>query len=155
MRYSCAYLTLIFCATPLFAHRLLLTCKVAGDTVHVEAYYEDDTPAQNARVALLLAEKIITSGRTDERGVWVCPKPTGGDYLVLARTEGHTAKENLLIPSEQNELTTPENSEVEVQSERVAKTQTQWWRLGLGLLVISLGYWVWRRLQGRSASASH
>ena len=85
-------------ASPAFAHKLLIDCRVKGDNVHVEAFYDDDTPAQRAKISVEDSEKrIVAQGRTNERGVWTCSLPAPGNYTVRAESVGHAASESLTI----------------------------------------------------------
>ncbi len=85
-------------ASPAFAHKLKIDCRITGQRVHVEAFYDDNTPAQQATVVIKNEknENVIT-GKTDERGVWICIKPPPGAYRVRAETAGHVAEEPLSV----------------------------------------------------------
>jgi hypothetical protein len=83
---------------PAFAHKLSLDCRVKDERVRVEAFYDDDTPAQQAKIFVENEGKhIVAEGRTDERGVWSCPLPAPGRYTVRAESVGHAAKETLVV----------------------------------------------------------
>jgi hypothetical protein len=78
----------------------LLDCRVKGDRVHVEAFY-DDTPAQQAKIFVENERKqIVAEGRTDERGLWSCPLPMPGNYTVRAESVGHATRETLVVPKQ-------------------------------------------------------
>ena len=93
-----AALAVLIGASPLYAHRLLVDPKVEGDQLRVEVYYDDDTPAQDAKVTVRRGDTLIAEGRTDEKGVWTCPKPAPGSYAIRAESTGHVAKKTLVIP---------------------------------------------------------
>ena len=93
-----AFGSLLFLSLPAYAHKLLIEARVDGDRVRFEAYFDDDTPAQDARLLVENAkQEIVAEGKTDERGVWNCPLPAPGKYLVRADLLGHQAKRDLLI----------------------------------------------------------
>jgi hypothetical protein len=140
--------------SPAFAHRLHVDPKLAGDQVRVEAFYDDGTPAQEAKVTITLGEQTIAEGRTDEKGVWTCAKPAPGTYLVRAESVGHAAKDTLIVP----EPDQPPPTEPTASTDgRARRTQTPWGRLAAGLAVIG-GLWVaWiisRRALGKASGAA-
>jgi hypothetical protein len=68
--------------------------------VEVEVFYDDDTPAINAKVQVLDAnEKVTLSGTTDTQGRWTFATPAAGKYEVRADAgAGHRAKTSLAVP---------------------------------------------------------
>src|SRR5947209_2772525 len=98
MRTLLAITVLLVAASPAPAHHLHVAPKVAGDIIRVEAYYDDGTPGQEARVTLKLGDQLVAEGTTDDDGVWTCPRPKPGTYTVRAETFGHAAKETLEVP---------------------------------------------------------
>lgn len=87
--------------TPAFAHKLLLEYRVAGELLRVEAGYDDDSPAEGASIVLENERKeIIAQGKTDERGLWSCPLPPPGVYLLRAESVGHAATREVTIGNE-------------------------------------------------------
>lgn len=136
-----AFVILAGVTTPAFAHKLIVDPRIKGDRLHVEAFYEDDTPAQQAKVTVLNGDMIVAEGRTDEKGVWSIPKPAPGTYLVKVESLGHAAKETLVVTEAKNR---PENTpgpvvdeaNETVDEDRAAKVRTPWNRIGLGLGLI-------------------
>jgi nickel transport protein len=122
----------LFCASPAFAHRMLLTCTAEGDRVRVEVFFDDDTPAQEATVSVAdLNQKPIAEGKTDERGVWTFAKPAPGAYTVKASGIGHSATQALIIAGDaavEAPTTVPPREEL---------TRTPWLNVGIGLGVIA------------------
>src|SRR5262245_49199303 len=104
-------------STPAFAHRLHVEAKVAGDQLRVEAYYSDDTPAQEARITITRGDQPVAEGRTDERGVWTCPRPAPGTYTVRAESAGHAARETLVVPQPDPVPTTEPTPTINERSE--------------------------------------
>lgn len=143
-------------AAPAFAHKLLLDCRVKDDRVRVEAFYDDDMPAQKAKVVLENeANQVVAEGRTDERGVWTCPLPVPGKYTVRAESVGHAAKETLVVSAPVKKVTAepsigsdnpsgnfiaPGNSDIAqpARPSREEKTETPWLRIGIGFAIIAV-----------------
>lgn len=99
MRPPLAALLVLLSADCARAHRLELEARIENGYLRVEAFYEGDIPAQNARVALFDAERAtVASGRTDETGVCRLPLPPPGDYGVTADEAGHRARVSLTVP---------------------------------------------------------
>lgn len=72
------------------AHDLRLTVRLAPQTVRLEAGFDDDTPAQRARVTITdSSDRIVAEGQTDERGVWSCPMLPAGSYTAAVESAGH------------------------------------------------------------------
>jgi len=139
--------------TSAFAHRLHVDPKVVGDQLRVEAYYDDDTPAQEAKITVRSGDMTVAEGRTDEKGVWTCPKPAAGKYTVRAESVGHAATESLDI----NEIAAsePVASDESKSAQRLANTRTPWRNLavGLGLLgTVCLGWLFTRKAAIRARS---
>ena len=114
--------------------------------IRVEVYFDDDTPAQEARVVLLEGDRIVASGKTDERGVWNCPKPAPGLYSIKVESTGHAATESISI--EPSAIDSRQSNEDSAQ-DREAKTRTPWIRLVLGWGVIgglAIAWWGGRKL---------
>lgn len=83
---------LMICGTA-DAHSLFVEAKTENGRVHVEVFFEEDIPAQGARVEVKDMETgdVVAAGRTDEGGVWECPEPGPGQYRVVAESAGHRA----------------------------------------------------------------
>ncbi len=141
---------------PAFAHKMLLFCNPNGDPLRVEAYYDDDSPAQNAKVTIENeSREIVIEGKTDERGVWSGPRPVPGKYLVRAESIGHVAKEWLVIAGEsstskgiapaeqspnQSELSSAATREIGRTDSHVARDQatgTPWLKIAIAFAVIA------------------
>lgn len=146
--------SLVLFAAPAFAHKLIVDARVKGDKLRVEAYYEDEIPAQMARIVVESESKqVVAEGRTDERGLWSCPVPPPGMYVVRAESVGHSAKETIVVPSADSKKKTdtvsahPSGSFVAPResdssaSEKPArddKTGTPWLKLAIGFAVITI-----------------
>lgn len=83
------------------AHAIGIEAKLKGTTVAVEAYYDDDTPAVDAKVTVEDSAKgVIAEGKTNAKGVWSFASPAPGKYIVRVDAGGgHTAKTTITIPN--------------------------------------------------------
>jgi hypothetical protein len=140
-------------SSPAFAHRLHVVAKVTGEQVRVEAFYDDDTPAQEAKVTVAAGDRLVAEGRTDEKGVWTGATPAPGTYTVRAESVGHAAKETLVVAGPDRVPA----AEPTAADERARQTRTPWARLAAGLAVIG-GLWIaWlisRRATARASGAA-
>jgi nickel transport protein len=96
---TASLLSLFACPRSASAHALGAECRLKGDKVHVEAYFEDDTPAQQAAVRVLDAEEHeIVKGQTDVKGFWSFDAPPPGRYQVIIDAgAGHRVVQKLTI----------------------------------------------------------
>jgi nickel transport protein len=82
------------------AHGLDFEPTLKDGRVRVEAYYDDDTPADAAAVTVTdAANVVILEGKTDAKGVWEFAAPPPGRYAVKVNAgDGHVAKRTITIP---------------------------------------------------------
>ena len=134
----------LLAAGPAFAHKLIVDAGPRGDRLRVEAYYEDETSADDAKVTVFQGETVVAEGKTDDRGVWTCPLPPPGNYRVKVLSVGHAATK--LVPIGDPVSTDPDQPLD--PDNRATATRTPWGRLGLGvglILGVGLGWWLLRR----------
>ncbi|MCI0704610.1 MAG: hypothetical protein L0241_26435 [Planctomycetia bacterium] len=120
------------------AHDMKAVVTVAQDHVKVVAYFEDDFPAEFATAQVTDSNgNEIASGKTDETGLWTFVRPAPGEYTLVAKSMGHTARVKFAVAGD------PE------------PTTFTGWRLNktlgvsigvVGLLGFSVAYW-WFRLR--------
>jgi len=128
------------------AHDLQGRVTLLPDSIKVEAWFNDDTPAQEARVAIIFANGIeVTSGKTDDKGVCLLNKINPGRYKAIIELIGHRET----IPFEVAETT----GVLEISSSRMNKT------LGLfigisGLLGVSCLFWLTRQRKRSQVAAT-
>src|SRR5262249_53707745 len=129
---------------------LLLECKVRENRLRVEAFYDDDTPAQQAKIVVKNDRKeIVAEGFTDERGNWSCDAPSAGEYSIRAESVGHVHQETIRIkatPGVDQEDYAVGHAWVtsELTATREQQTATPWLKLAFGLGIIAgVGALVW------------
>lgn len=73
------------------AHDLRAKVTVLPDAIRVEAGFDDDTPAEGARVRVTAAAggREVAAGTTDERGVCLLPALPEGEYTATVEGLGH------------------------------------------------------------------
>ncbi len=82
------------------AHAVGIDVKLRDGKVTIETFYDDDTPAPDAKVTVFdAANALISEGKTDAHGVWIFAAPLAGHYQVRVDAgAGHTAKTTFAIP---------------------------------------------------------
>jgi hypothetical protein len=136
-------------AAPVLAHGLGATYKHNGDRIELEAYYDDDTAAQDARVRVEdELRQLVAEGRTDEQGRWSCARPAPGKYrIVVDAGGGHRKVLDLEIPG--GDSASPATvASVPAQRSRAEFTQFPWLRIILGMAAIAgAGFASWLLLR--------
>jgi nickel transport protein len=151
-------LILIFGASTISAHGIGVEAKLKGSTVHIEAYFDDDTPASDATVTLTDSEgKTVVRGKTDGKGAWTFPAPTAGNYRVIVNAgDGHQAKTTIAIPAITPSADDPAGERaVSEGPSRQEFTRVPWEKIALGLggiAAVTTLLW-WRSRGTDSASA--
>jgi nickel transport protein len=120
-----------------WAHALGAECTLKGDKVHVEAYFEDDTPAQQALVRVLdSAQQEVVKGQTDAKGLWSFDAPAPGRYQVIIDAgAGHRVAQKLTIPRRGAGAASSDTPSAPVSDapSRAAFTSFPWLKVGLGV----------------------
>jgi nickel transport protein len=108
------------------AHDLGATYTIRDGRVEIEAYFDDDTPAAAARVAVTdSAGKLVAEGKTDRAGRWSFPVPADENYrIVVDHGDGHRHVIDVGRGGS--------------QPSRTEFTRTPWIKIGLGLFLIAL-----------------
>src|SRR5207253_838324 len=89
----------LFAAPQAQAHDLKAKVEVRAEVIYVEAGYDDESPAQEAKVTLTdAAGNEIARGKTDDRGVWTYPRPAPGTYTLVVTEVGHRFKTEIVVP---------------------------------------------------------
>jgi hypothetical protein len=123
------------------AHDLKATVKLLPNEIVVEAGFDDDTPAEGARVVILDATgSEAASGKTDERGVFRTAKLNPGKYTATVESAGHRDE----VPFE---IAAPEFLDAPLEYVRARPDKTTGVVVGVGvLLAVSFAFW-WVRLR--------
>ena len=144
MRPLLASLCLVLVPTLGHAHAIGLDCTLRGNKVEVEVYYDDDSPAQKAKIEVVgVMEEIIISGITDEKGKWSFAAPVPGKYEVrVDGGAGHRAKRSLTIPgpktaeSKSVDPALAPDAAMSEGADRAEFTSVPWLKIVIGLFVI-------------------
>ena len=122
------------------AHGLHATVTVTDTDVKLEAFYDEELPADVADVTVTDADgNVVQTGKTDDRGLWSFPKPKPGTYKLVVSQIGHVARRSF-------EVTGP--AEPDTPAVYGGRPLNKWVGLSAGLLillVISGVTWLRRR----------
>jgi hypothetical protein len=124
--------------TTALAHALGVACKINGDKVEIEAFYDDDSAANKAKVSVVnVKNEVIASGVTDKDGKWSFATPAPGKYEIRVDAgAGHRAKKVLSVPGVVSEPAPSKQADPEPT--RADMTRTPWLKIGIGLAAIAL-----------------
>lgn len=115
-----------------FAHDLGVEARLDAGQIRLEAFFDDDAPAKDAKVVVHDANKqTIAEGRTDSAGKWSFAAPPPGAYLIVVDAgDGHRVEERLTVPASPTGTPSTGRSRSEF-------TKPRWLGLGAGLLLIA------------------
>lgn len=118
-------------------HALHASVSIKDGRLRVEAFYDDDLPAQRAKVTLSSSDpnsrSDIIRGETDDSGVWEVALPAPGDYkLIVDAGAGHKTTKFVTV------ATTPPPADGENGDDRASLTAFPWTKLLLGITAIAL-----------------
>ena len=145
MKYQSQIALFILVLTPLCvqAHAVDMDWKQVGGKIEVEAFFDDDTPALEARVQILDDQKtVLASAVTDAKGRCVLIAPNPGKYrLVLDAGAGHRKERSITI------VASEPVADAEATSRRADFTRIPWERalIGLGVIALVGAAWWWSR----------
>ena len=72
------------------AHRLDLDVFPEKDTLHIEAFFPDGTPARNDQVVLYCGDQKVATATTNQEGVALLPRPNCPEAKVVVKGKlGH------------------------------------------------------------------
>ena len=117
------WLILILIPSPSLAHRLDTDVFPEKNTVRVEAFFPDGTPAVGDRVKMLYQDRVIATCTTDSEGVCTLPRPNYPEVkIVVLGKMGHRAERMLKLtphtPVAQKDSASPERSSTRSQAPR-------------------------------------
>ncbi|QDU20287.1 hypothetical protein [Urbifossiella limnaea] len=120
-------------ASPARAHDLIAKVTFTATELKVVAAYDDDTPAEEAKVTLSVHKGAeVAKGVLDAKGVWTTPLPPPGKYVIVVRDGGHRDTKEFTIEAPAPAATEPV---VEMTYERWRIDKTLGLSVGLGLLL--------------------
>ncbi len=129
------------------AHAVGADCRIKGDQVEVEVFFDSDLPAGNARVTVLDdSGHGVASGHTDAAGRWSFALPPPGQYLVKVDAgAGHRRSVRLVVP-------TAATAGEPVSQKTGRENLPRWLGVGIGLAAIGLFFLGLRWLVRRNSS---
>jgi hypothetical protein len=86
---STAVLAACFGSNQASAHDLQGRLTLLADSIKVEAWFSDETPAEGAIVVVTQNKTKVSEGKTDETGVCHLPKLSPGPYEASIELIGH------------------------------------------------------------------
>jgi nickel transport protein len=134
IRFSLAVVLTLLVPAAALAHAMDFECRLQGGKLWIEAYFEDDAPAQQALVRVLDAEqREAIRGKTDADGKWSCAAPPPGRYRVIVDAgAGHRAEHPITVPE-----TNSSEQRVSLGGARAEHTQFPWLKAALGVGTIA------------------
>jgi hypothetical protein len=119
-------------------HKLCAKLDIQADKLIVEAFYDNDMPAENAKVRLLHQQKTLAEATTDERGMCTLTIPPAGDYLLdISAGGGHRTEVAFTIGAEA--MAAAGDTKADVSNQR-------WWGATVGILIIVIATMLGRRV---------
>lgn len=119
-------------------HKLCAKLDIQGDKLIVEAFYDNEIPAENAKVKLLHQQKTLAEATTDDRGMCSLAIPPAGDYLLdISAGGGHRTEVTFTIAAE---------TVATAGDTKTGVSQQRWWGATAGLLIIVVATVLGRRV---------
>ena len=141
-------------ALPAFAHAhaVGVTAKLAGGGVRIEAFFDDDEPAADAKVSVRDAENSpVAEGTTDAAGAWSFAVPPAGKYTVRVDAgDGHATSTVITVPQ-----AVVEAAAISEGPSREARTGWhRWAAVAVGLLAIAAVTKVFSQLKRKRSKSN-
>jgi len=111
------------------SHTLCAKVEIQGTNLRIEAWFDNETPADGAKVKLLSNKKTLHEVVTDERGLCSIPAPGAGNYTIDVNAGG----------GHRTEITFTIEAAVEEQTAGADKEsvfQRRWLGAVMGLVII-------------------
>ena len=124
------------------AHGLGIEARLQDSMVHIQVYYDDNSPVSNGKLRLLdAANLLLLEGTTNAQGLFSFPSPPVGKYRVEVHVDdGHFAKTTIAIPPPSSSDASSENAMVSDGLSRADRTGARKWGMAVfGLVVIAAG----------------
>lgn len=126
-----------------FAHKMIVNVTLTADTLTIDSFFEDETPADEAKVQLIQSATVRVDGLTDKDGKWSIKRPPAGEYQLRVEHYGHVRIEEVIIP-EIAAKEAPQNPAVELRNLTQRITNIA---IGIGIIVGIFGGWWYARQQ--------
>jgi nickel transport protein len=123
-------------------HGLGIEARLQDSTVHIQVYYDDNSPVSNGKLRLLdAANLLLLEGTTNAQGLFSFPSPPVGKYQVEVHVDdGHFAETTIAIPPPSSSDASSENAMVSDGLSRADRTGARKWVMAVfGLVVIAAG----------------
>lgn len=78
-------LTILLLSIP---HNLCAKVDIQGTNLRIEAWFDNETPADKAKVKLISNKKTLHEAVTDEKGLCSIPAPGAGNYTLDVNAGG-------------------------------------------------------------------
>ncbi len=119
-------------------HKLCAKIELQGDKLIVEAFYDNDIPAENAKVKLLQQQKTLAEATTDDKGLCTLTIPPAGDYLLdISAGGGHRTEVAFTIGAE---------AVADAGDTKSGVSNKRWWGTTAGVLIIVIATVLGRRI---------
>jgi hypothetical protein len=119
-------------------HKLCAKLDIKADKLIVEAFYDNDIPAEKAKVTLKQQQKTLAEATTDERGLCTLAIPPAGDYLLdISAGGGHRTEVTFTIGAE---------TIAEAGDSKSGVSNKRWWGATVGVLLIVIATVLARRV---------
>jgi len=110
-------------------HNLCAKVEIQGPNLRIEAWFDNETPADGAKVKLLLNKNTLKEAVTDERGLCTIPAPGAGNYTIdINAGGGHRTEITFTIEAAVDEQTAGADKE--------SVFQRRWLGTAIGLGII-------------------
>jgi hypothetical protein len=122
------FLAILLSLSPL-PHNLCAKVDIQGTNLRIEAWFDNETPADNAKVKLITNKKTLQEAVTDERGLCSIPAPGAGNYTIEVNAGGgHRTAITFTIEAAVEEQT--------VGADKESVFQRRWLGAVIGLVII-------------------
>jgi hypothetical protein len=106
-------------------HKLCAKAEVLDNQLRVEAWFDNDEPAEGAKVRLLQGTTVVQEGIADDRGLCFLKVPPTGTYVIDVNAGGgHRTEVNYAL------------GDVAAGDSKEAVQDRRWWGALAGLVVI-------------------
>lgn len=84
----------------LFAHKILADCKLVGQDLIIQTYYEDDSPADYAKIQILHGSQILSEFQANSEGIGEVRLELQGEYRIRIEHYGHLLIKSVIVDAD-------------------------------------------------------